>query len=166
MTFAVIVGRLWKGLGTLLKGRFGNVQNAETGPLPYTSPINFSIATEWTGYNMPPKPHYFTEAEVEGLDSELVAKLDWARGRAQVPFIITSGKRSPAENERVMGVDASAHIKGLAVDLRCADSPTRYRMLQALILAGFKRIGIYDKHLHVDLDESLPQEVAWVGVSH
>lgn len=115
---------------------------------------------------MPPKYTYFTPEEVEGLDAEFVAKLDWARGRSGVPFIITSGKRSPAENERVGGVDASAHVKGLAVDLRCADSQNRFKMMNALLLAGFKRLGIYDKHLHVDLDASLPQEVIWVGVSH
>lgn len=115
---------------------------------------------------MPPKPTYFKPEEIEGLDAELVAKLDWARGRSGVPFIITSGKRSPEENERVMGVDASAHMKGLAVDLRCSDSQARYKMLNALFLSGFKRLGVYDKHIHADLDSSLPQEVVWVGLSH
>lgn len=115
---------------------------------------------------MPPKPHWFQISEIEGLDTELVAKLDWARGRAQVPFIITSGKRTPEQNEQVMGVDASAHIKGLAVDLRCSNSQDRYKMLNALLLAGFKRVGIYSAHIHVDLDTSLPQEVSWIGVSH
>lgn len=120
----------------------------------------------WTGYNVPPKPTFFKPEEVEGLDDELVAKIDWARGRAGVPFVITSGKRTPEENERVMGVDASAHIKGLAVDLRCPDSEARFKMLQALFLAGFKRIGVYDHHIHADIDSSLPQEVVWVGLSH
>jgi zinc D-Ala-D-Ala carboxypeptidase len=115
---------------------------------------------------MPPKPHFFTDAEIEGLDSELVAKLDWARGRSGVPFVITSGKRSEDHNETVGGVKDSAHTRGLAVDLRCADGEVRYKMLNALFLAGFKRIGIYDKHIHADLDPSLPQEVAWVGISH
>lgn len=115
---------------------------------------------------MPIKSHFFTPEETEGLDGELIAKLDWARGRAGVPFVITSGKRSPEENERVMGVDASAHIKGLAVDLRCSDSESRYKMVNALLLAGFKRLGIYDKHVHADIDASLPQEVIWVGLSH
>lgn len=112
------------------------------------------------------KPNFFTKEEVEGLDPEFVAKLDWARGRAGVPFVITSGKRTPEENERVTGVDASAHIKGLAVDLRVTDSIQRKKMVHALLLAGFNRIGIYDKHCHVDVDPDLPQDVMWVGVSH
>lgn len=128
--------------------------------------VSIRVPITWTGYKMPPKPTYFKPEEIEGLDAELVAKLDWARGRSGVPFIITSGRRTPEDNERVMGVDASAHIKGLAVDLRCSDSTARYKMLQALLLVGFKRLGVYDKHLHCDLDPDLPQEVVWIGVSH
>lgn len=109
--------------------------------------------------------HFFSDDEVEGLDTELVAMLDWARGRAGVPFIITSGKRSPEHNESVGGVQDSAHTKGLGVDIRCADGNARFRMITALLLAGFKRIGVYDKHLHVDIDGSLAPEVVWVGVS-
>jgi zinc D-Ala-D-Ala carboxypeptidase len=120
----------------------------------------------WMEPNVPPKPRYFKDAEIEGLDAELVAMLDWARGRSGVPFVITSGKRTPEQNERAMGVDASAHIKGLAVDLRCDNSPDRYKMVQALLLAGFKRIGVYNAHVHVDRDPDLPQEVCWIGVSH
>jgi zinc D-Ala-D-Ala carboxypeptidase len=109
---------------------------------------------------------FFEEKEVEGLDPELVAKLDWARGRSGVPFTITSGFRSPEQNERVMGVDGSAHTKGLAVDLRVPDSSSRYKMVNALLLVGFKRIGVYTAHIHIDLDASLPQEVLWIGESH
>lgn len=108
----------------------------------------------------------FDEAEVEGLDKELVAKLDWARSRAGVPFLITSGKRLPDQNDSVGGVKDSAHLRGLAVDLRCSEAGPRFRMVQALLLAGFKRIGVYDRHVHVDLDDTLPQEVMWIGESH
>lgn len=130
--------------------------------------IGWTISTSRTGYlkPMPPKPTFFKPEEIEGLDLELVAKLDWARGRSGIPFIITSGKRTPEENERAMGVDASAHIKGLAVDLRCNNSQDRYKMVQALLLAGFKRLGVYNAHIHADSDPDLPQDVCWIGVSH
>lgn len=120
----------------------------------------------WTGYKMPVKPNFFSEQEVAGLDFELVAMLDWARGRAGIPFIITSGKRTQKENIAAGGVDASSHLKGLAVDLKCDNSPDRYHMIQALLLAGFKRIGVYNAHIHCDRDTTLPQEVVWTGVSH
>ena len=113
------------------------------------------------------KWNYFTESEVMGLDTEFVAKLDKARHEAGVPFIITSGKRTPADNERVLGVEGSSHVKGLGVDVRCHDSHTRFKIIKGLILAEFVRFGIYDKHIHIDFDqgEDKPQEVAWLGKS-
>jgi hypothetical protein len=39
-------------------------------------------------------------------------------------------------------------------------------MLVGLVRVGFRRIGIYDHHCHVDCDDSLPQNVVWTGVSH
>lgn len=109
--------------------------------------------------------NYFTDEEVKGLDAELVAKLDWARKRSGAPFIITSGLRTEGSNEMVGGVGNSSHIRGLAVDLKVSDSITRFRMVQALLLVGFKRIGVYNHHLHVDMDSTLPQEVMWLGES-
>lgn len=110
--------------------------------------------------------NFFEDTEVDGLDAELVAKIDWARGRSNVPFIITSGKRTPEQNGAVGGADASAHMKGLAVDLRVTDNLHRMKMVNALLLAGFRRIGVYDKHCHADIDPDLPQDVMWIGVSH
>jgi zinc D-Ala-D-Ala carboxypeptidase len=125
----------------------------------------WGVVKQGTGIKMN-KAHFFTEEEVKGLDQELIAKLDWARGRARVPFIITSGYRNSEENKEVDGKDNSAHMKGLAVDLRVQDSVTRFKMVNSLLLAGFKRIGVYTNHVHVDLDGSLPQEVMWTGTSH
>lgn len=128
-------------------------------------PFTLSFPIRWTGYNVP-KYHFFSDEEVKGLDQELCAMLDWARGRAAVPFSITCGLRTADQNDTVGGVKDSAHLRGLAVDLSCSDSEARFKMVSALLLAGFKRIGIYDKHIHVDRDETLPQNVAWIGVSH
>ncbi len=104
---------------------------------------------------------WFSDAEIAGLEPILVEKLDQARGFAKVPFIITSGKRTKEQNEAVGGAPNSAHLRGLAVDLRCTGSNTRFKMISALILAGFRRIVVYsgDGHVHVDVDESLPSPV-------
>ena len=109
---------------------------------------------------------WFSEKEVEGLNYDLVAMLDKARDIAGVPFIITSGFRSETVNDLVGGVDHSAHESGLAVDLACNNSSSRYKMLLALIQAGFNRIGIYDRHFHVDIDDTKESNVIWWGVSH
>ena len=109
---------------------------------------------------------HFLPEEIAGLDLKLVAMLDEARDIAGVPFVITSGKRTEAENSGAQGVKNSAHIRGLAVDLQCLDATSRFFMLVGLIQAGFRRVGCYDRHLHADCDESLPQNVTWTGVSH
>jgi hypothetical protein len=110
-------------------------------------------------------PRYFTDQEVAGLQDELIEKLDRARGYARVPFIITSGYRPPDINAAVGGVEDSEHETGEGVDLACADSRTRHRMLPALYLAGFVRIGVYDRHIHAGISKTKPQKVTWWGTS-
>jgi len=115
--------------------------------------------------------NYFKDAEVVGLDVELVAMLDKARHKAGVPFIITDGKRDGAGKQDRNAVNNSAHLAGKAVDLRCQDSTTLWKMLDGLLSAGFRRLGVYVQkidgklkptHVHADNDATKPQEVTWV----
>lgn len=106
--------------------------------------------------------NYFTDEEVKGLDLELCAMLDRARGLAGCPFVITSGLRTSDKNDTLVNsVKDSSHITGNGVDLACDDSELRFKMLRGLILAGFVRIGVYSKHLHADNDLAKPQGVCW-----
>lgn len=111
-------------------------------------------------------PRFFEPEEVKGLKPELVALLDEARDLADVPFRITSGYRSPLANATAGGVSESSHTTGEAVDLAVASSGDRLRMLAALFKVGFTRVGVYDRHIHVDISRTLPQNVCWVGRSH
>ena len=121
---------------------------------------------------------HFSESEVEGLDPVFSYRLDTAREKAGVPFIITSpsgsrpasgptsGFRTPDENDAIASsVKDSAHLTGKAVDLRVIDGLHRFYIVKGLIEAGFNRIGIYTKHIHADVDEGKPQDVVWIGVS-
>jgi len=106
--------------------------------------------------------HFFTDEEVQGLDKELCAMLDMARGQAGVPFVITCGLRTPEQNAALPeAVQDSAHLTGNAVDLACGDSATRFAMIRGLLLAGFTRIGVYSAHIHADNSVTLPQNVCW-----
>ena len=104
---------------------------------------------------------YFTDDEIEGLAPALVERLSAARKLAMVPFVITSGYRSPERNAAVGGGDNSAHLRGFAVDLSAHDSVSRFKIVKALFDAGFTRVVLYasDGHVHVDCDDTLPQGV-------
>lgn len=108
---------------------------------------------------------YFTADEFncpKKMSRELLRRLDLARlhasyiGKDQTPFVITSDYRKG---------DPKSHGKGLAVDIRCHDSHTRWKIIYGLIQANFGRIGIYDRHIHADIDTSRPSMVAWLGKS-
>lgn len=149
-----------------MKELFGSALIAMRGLLQRIREVTITIPFSWTGYTKPMnKYRYFSDVEVQGLDQELCAKLDLARAHAGIPFVITSGFRTPADNERVMGIDGSAHCKGLAVDLRCDNSPDRYKMVTALLGVGFNRIGIYQNHIHCDTDQDLPNPVMWYSTN-
>lgn len=72
--------------------------------------------------------------------------------------ICTSGLRSPEENKKAGGVADSSHLKGLAIDLACADSAIRYKIIYSALASGFKRIGLAKDHVHLcnDLKKSNP----------
>ena len=96
------------------------------------------------------------------VDKKLVIKLDQLREKVGFPIIITSGYRCPKHNKEVGGKPDSAHIKGLAADISVSTSPRRYKLIKAAIEIGFKRIGIGERFIHLDIDHEKKQEVLWI----
>lgn len=136
---------------------------------PYAVDGNYALTlkniTPYLSLLTKPMYKYFKDSEIVGLKPELVSLLDKARDIAGVPFRITSGLRSPAQNALVGGVDGSSHEAGLAVDLAVADGVTGGKILLALVQVGFTRFGFYrDGHLHVDLDSTKPNPCYWVTI--
>lgn len=111
---------------------------------------------------------YFREEEFdhpEKMSHELLARLDYARVQAGVPFVITSDYREDPDPD---DEEMSSHALGKAVDIRCNDSRTRTRILRAAYASGFRRVGIYDRHIHLDVateSDGFPVDVTWVGKS-
>lgn len=105
---------------------------------------------------------YFKDSEIIGLNVDLVQMLDQARDNAGIPFIITSGLRTAAQNEAAGGAPDSAHLRGLAVDLRCRNSRERFLILKSLLSVGFMRIGDEVDHIHADIDISRDVNVVWL----
>jgi hypothetical protein len=86
-----------------------------------------------------------------------------ARNRAGVPFIIDSGCRCVKHNANEGGRWNSAHLAGLAADIRTPTSHDRFLILESLIHYGFTRLGIYSGFIHGDIDGTKPPSVAWHG---
>jgi len=95
----------------------------------------------------------------DAISLDLVNRLQVARRIAEIPLKINSGCRCEAHNRVVGGVVDSAHLTGLAADIACYASHTRYVVLLGLYAAGFTRIKLYPSWIHVDIGELKPQEV-------
>lgn len=114
-------------------------------------------------------PKYFSEKEFQAvgcslrdMHPELLRMLDLARREAGVPFVITSALRT-VQNELSQGRSGnSAHTRGRAVDIACGGSWARYRIVIGALKAGFQRIGIHERYVHLDNDdEVLPSPRIW-----
>ena len=105
------------------------------------------------------------DPKMAGLDNTLMMQLDNARDMAGVPFVITSGLRTPEENKECGGVADSAHLSGLAVDIEAETDEKKLRIVYGALVAGFCRIGISNAHIHLDIDKEKQQNVLWIEPS-
>ena len=90
----------------------------------------------------------------KNMDINFVYKLEHARELAGIPFRITSGYRTKEHNKAVNGVPNSSHLIGVAADIAVSNGSERFIILNALIKAGFKRIGVAKTFIHCDTDDS------------
>ena len=64
------------------------------------------------------------------------------RNELHLPIIVNSGYRSKEVNESVGGVLSSYHVKGLAVDIKCADMDKLLAVLHSHLM-DIDQLGIY-----------------------
>ena len=97
--------------------------------------------------------HYFSEKDfkkcsppcsMQDMNDSFLKKLDEARLRADIPFVLTSAYRTYGHE---------------AVDIRATSSMERFKIIKALIEVGFNRIGIGKTFIHVDDDTDKPKNV-------
>ena len=88
-------------------------------------------------------------------------RLDDCREFAGVPFIINSAYRSVEFEKTKNRSGSSMHCQGKAVDIRCITNALRYRILDALIVFGFHRIGIGTNFIHVDCGYPSSDPIIW-----
>jgi zinc D-Ala-D-Ala carboxypeptidase len=102
------------------------------------------------------------DLQVEKLKPALLQMVNNAGLRLNAVLIITSGYRSPEHNKQVGGALNSPHLRGLAVDIRCADSVFRLKLIRELLISGFTRIGIAKNFVHVDICDKPVSECIWL----
>jgi uncharacterized protein YcbK (DUF882 family) len=103
----------------------------------------------------------------ELMEHEVIQALDIARDIYGYPMVITSGFRTIEHNRSLIerGYAASpnsSHLLGWAVDIAVPNSERRFLMLEALLDAGFTRIGMGKTFIHVDMDPNkTPKHCIW-----
>lgn len=96
------------------------------------------------------------------MKEDFVKWLDQVRSDLGSPIVIDSGFRCARHNKEVGGAPNSAHLRGIAADIRAYGSEYRYRLLRVLLKWGAIRIGVSKNFIHVDMDISLPHPAIWV----
>lgn len=93
------------------------------------------------------------------MDREFLYCLDEARDIAGIQFKINSGYRTPDHNRKVGGGTASSHLIGRAADIHCTHTNKRLKIIEALSMVGFQRLGISKTFIHVDNDDQKPHAI-------
>jgi len=106
------------------------------------------------------------EGSGEMMEEEFLERLDVARDIAGFPFIVNSGFRTISHNKALKEkgykvAKNSSHLLGWAADLHCGSGKRRFLMIEALLDAGFTRLGVGDSFIHVDCDPEKPQMTIW-----
>lgn len=101
-------------------------------------------------------------AEPDKMDRAFLRKLDSIRASAAVPLFVTSSYRDGPGSAHHLGcaVDVADNLKGNPISSRW-----RFQVVRAALQHGITRIGIYDRHIHLDTSEIHPQDVLWTGIS-
>lgn len=98
---------------------------------------------------------------LDNIDA-LAQQLQIARDYFGEPMVFSSGYRCLKLNKAVGGVANSAHTSGMAVDIEFTSEAHAKKLIEALIKAGFKRIGLGWSFIHVDIDHTKPHPACWL----
>ena len=114
---------------------------------------------------------FFSEKELNNLtpscslkdmNTKFMDRLDLARRLAGIPFVLNCAYRSTSWDKAHGRSGLSYHCLGRAADIRCNDSSYRFKIIYALLNAGFTSIGVYKRFIHVD-DRVTDIRKIWIG---
>ena len=96
------------------------------------------------------------------INMAFLEKLQLARTYAGIPFVVISGCRCDKHNKEVGGKHTSDHLTGEGVDIKATNSMDRFRIIDAALAAGFRRIGVGRNFIHLGNAKHNPQDVMWL----
>lgn len=115
---------------------------------------------DWSVFDSPDLP-----GSGKCIDKSLVRLLQQLEKATGYPIFknINSGVRTPSHNSKVGGVYNSSHKIPVckAVDIHTPTRIIQQKLVNAAKALGFKRIGIGTTFIHLDIDDSKSQYVAW-----
>ena len=95
------------------------------------------------------------------VSDALLERLDRVRMRVNHALYVTSGVRCEQHNTAVGGEQNSAHVIGVAADIRAESGTEKYALVVAALAEGFRRIGVGKTFIHLDVSQQHPQDVIW-----
>lgn len=95
-------------------------------------------------------PKCSPSCKIDDMNEEFLLKLDACRRLAGVPFRLNSAYRSKSYEFFRLRSGKSMHCSGRAVDIRCTDVISRYKIIAAASLCGLNGIGIGKNYIHLD----------------
>jgi uncharacterized protein YcbK (DUF882 family) len=96
------------------------------------------------------------------MNNETIDKLNKAREIANIPFILNSAYRTVDHEKRMGRPGTSSHTNGRAIDIRATQGRTKFIVIDALLKAGFTRIGVHSGFIHADDDPTKSDKVLWL----
>ena len=101
----------------------------------------------------------------DDIDENLITKLNIMRILYGKPMVVTSAARCDEHNDATGGVANSAHLRHpdtgqcRAVDILVNGGGHRHELITLALAVGFKRIGIANYFVHLDVAWDLPSPV-------
>ena len=97
------------------------------------------------------------------MDREFLGMLDEARDIAGIRFKILSGYVCSHHNRiHYKASTTSSHLIGRAAHIECVNAKKRLKIVEALNMVGFRRLGLGRKYIHIDNDDQKPDMIWFI----
>lgn len=115
-----------------------------------TSSLPPAEPTQWPHFTAAEFRYAVPSCDPIQMDSSFMDAIERVRERSGVPFHINSAFRS-AQYEYSKGRSGNSfHCVGKALDIRCTNSVSRYKIIEAITHFGELSVLIHPTYLHID----------------